>query len=98
MVGAAKRLFNIRVDGFRNGDNRPTEQLMEKSPKQVAAMAIRTPERREWLLTASPREIQQFIHLNANNEYGRPDHELATVALNVRIAEDAEKQSLRLET
>src|SRR5437762_14015542 len=71
---------------------------MEKLHQQIAAMAVNTPERREWLLRASPRELQQFIHINANNTYGRADHELATVALNVRIVEDAEKQSLRLET
>ena len=62
---------------------------MQKTPKEIAALPINAPEKRKWLLEASAREIQQFIHLIVDNPYGGKEYELARTALDIRLAEDA---------
>jgi hypothetical protein len=50
---------------------------------------------KEFLLTASPREIQEFLHNITCMDYNASFHH-AKAALDIRLAEDAEKQGKRL--
>ncbi len=66
----------------------------------MASLPINSPEKRHWLLESSAQEIQGFIHAsyaNYVNGYGREEYELARTALDVRIAEDAERLAVRFE-
>jgi hypothetical protein len=63
---------------------------MRKTPKQIADLPVNSGEKRQWLLEASAREIQQFIHLIADNPYCGKEYELARTALDIRLAEDAD--------
>ena len=47
-------------------------------------------------MEASAREIQQFIHVIADNPYGGKEYELARTAIDVRISEDVAKSAEKL--
>jgi hypothetical protein len=50
---------------------------------------------KEFLLTAPPREIQKFIHLIGGGQHSFDFH-LARTALEIRLAEDADKRADKL--
>jgi hypothetical protein len=73
---------------------------MRKTAKQISEVPHITPEGKEevraWLRTAPAREIQDYIHyipISAHNER----FQLARVALEIRIAEDAAQAATKLE-
>jgi hypothetical protein len=73
---------------------------MRKTAKHISEVPHITPEGKEevraWLRTAPPREIQDYIHyipISAHNER----FQLARVALEIRIAEDAAQAATKLE-
>jgi Rad3-related DNA helicase len=73
---------------------------MRKTAKQISEVPHITPEGNEevrvWLRTAPAREIQDYIHyipISAHNER----FQLARVALEIRIAEDAAQAATKLE-
>ena len=67
------------------------------TPEDAANLAVNTPERRQWLLSASAPDIQRFIHAIADKPYVAVDYELARTALEVRIADDQIKSAEKLE-
>src|SRR5437879_3736086 len=73
---------------------------MRKTGKEIASVSDASPggkaEMDDWLFTASPREIQQYIHsisIDAHNS----KYQLARIALEIRLAEDAADAACILE-
>ena len=73
---------------------------MRKNAKQISEVPHDTPEGKEevraWFRTAPAREIQDYIHyipISAHNER----FQLARVALEIRVAEDAAQAAIKLE-
>lgn len=73
---------------------------MRKTAKQISEVPHITPEGEEevraWLRTAPAREIQDYIHyipISAHNER----FQLARVALEIRVAEDAAQAATKLQ-
>ncbi len=54
-------------------------------------------DQRKWLLNASPRDIQLFIHELAGNQYSGEVYEFARTALEVSISKDQAASAQKLE-
>jgi len=70
---------------------------MNKPPQEIANLPVNSSEKRQWLLTASARDIQVFINGIADNPYAAKEYELARTALEVRISDDCLKSAEILE-
>jgi len=70
---------------------------MRKSHIEIANLGVNSQEMREWLLEASAKEIQQFIHRIADAAHRATDYQLARTAIDIRLGDDAGKQVDRLE-
>jgi hypothetical protein len=70
---------------------------MGKTPQEIASLPVNSPEKRQWLLTASARDIQTFIDVISKSDYSSRDYEVARTALEIRIAEDQAQTAERLE-
>jgi hypothetical protein len=74
-----------------------TSAFMPQTPEDIAKLPINSPEKRRWLLTASARDIQAFIHAIVDMPYTVKEYELARTALEVRISEDQSAAAEKLE-
>ena len=69
---------------------------MRKTPQEIAG-SNNGPEKQEWLASATPREIQGFIHSTSTDPYSR-DYQVARTALDVRISEEAADSAKKMES
>ena len=70
--------------------------MTPKEAAQFASPPVQRDKVREFLLTASIKEIQEFIHLIPAMDYIQ-EFNIARVALDVKISEEAAKSASKLE-
>jgi hypothetical protein len=59
------------------------------TPEQAADLPVTSAEKRVWFRQASVQNLWMFIHLTAYQPIHAKEHELARLAIDIRLAEDA---------